>query len=405
MADSGGARTEPAPQAPRSGLAPATLIVLGGLSAFGPLSTDMYLPGLPAMARDLGVRPSVAQLSLSACLIGLAFGQLLAGPVSDALGRRRPLIAGLLTYIAASALCAAAPGILPLLALRFVQGVAGAAGIAIARAIVRDRSQGIAAARAYSLLMVVSGLGPIVAPVAGGLILRVTDWRGVFVALTIIGAVMLAGTLWLISETLPAAARQRGGLPATRAAIRVLLADRRYVLHGLAGALGFSALFTYIASSPFVLERIEGLSPQAFSLVFATNGIGILIARQLASRRLDTHGPSQVMRAGLTVQAAGGLGVLASVTLTHGLFPLLALLFIAVASMGAVLPMATALAMDDHPERAGAASGLFGFLQFITGSAIAPLAGVAGPGTALPMALIMPACSLGALLCLRGARA
>jgi MFS transporter, DHA1 family, multidrug resistance protein len=380
------------------------LVVLGALSAFGPLSTDMYLPGLPSMARDLGARPSVAQLTLSACLIGLALGQLMAGPISDALGRRRPLLIGLGAYIVASVLCAAAPSIVPLLIVRFIQGLAGAAGIAIARAIVRDRSRGVAAARAYALLMVVTGLGPIVAPVAGGLLLHVTDWRGIFVTLALIGVLLLVSSAALVPESLACGARHVGGLRTTRSAFGVLVRDRRYVAHTLAGALSFGALMAYIASSPFVLEQIHGLSPQTFSLVFALNGSGILLGRQLGSTFVGRFGPATVMQAGLLCQGSAAVGVLLLTLFAPRLAPLLVCLFLAVGSIGMIMPMATALAMEDHPERAGSASGILGFVQFLVGSTVAPLVGVAGPGSAVPMAIAIPACSLAGLAALATTR-
>lgn len=372
------------------------LCVLGALSAFGPLSTDMYLPGLPAVARDLHATASVVQLTLSLSLIGLAAGQLLAGPLSDAVGRRRPLVGGLFAYAASSVLCAASPGIGLLLVMRLVQGLAGACGIAIGRAVVRDRAEGVAAARAYAALMVVGGLGPIVAPVAGGLLLHVTDWRGIFVTLAAIGAALLAAVWWLVPESLAPGARDAHGLVGVRAAFAALLGDRRYLAHALAGSLSFGTLMAYIAASPFVLERIHGLSPGAFSAVFAVNGGGIMLARQLASARLARSSPAGVLRAGLVVQSAAALGVLAVVVVGLGLATLLICLFVAVSSIGAVMPMATALAMEDHPERAGSASGAFGFAQFILGAAVAPLVGVAGSHSALPMALAMPACALAA---------
>jgi DHA1 family bicyclomycin/chloramphenicol resistance-like MFS transporter len=388
---------------PRTGLSSAMLIVLGALSAFGPLSIDMYLPGLPSMARDLGASPSAAQLTVSGGLIGLAVGQLIAGPLSDALGRRRPLLVGLLAYFVASGLCALAPSIGPLLLLRFVQGLAGAAGIAIARAVVQDRAHGVAAARAYSLLTVVTGLGPILAPVAGGLLLHITDWRGIFVTLAVIGLVLLISSATLVPETLSPSERHGGGLAATRASIGVLLHDRRYVGHTLAGSLAFGTLMAYIASSPFVLEHIHKLSAQMFSIVFAVNGCGILVGRQLASYAVGRAGTTKIMRAGLASQLTGAVGVLGFTLFAPRLAPLLICLFVAVGSIGAIMPMATALAMDDHPERAGSASGLLGFTQFLLGSAIAPVVGVAGAGSALPMAIAMPACSIAAMLALRTA--
>jgi DHA1 family bicyclomycin/chloramphenicol resistance-like MFS transporter len=381
------------------------LVVLGGLSAFGPLSTDMYLPGLPSMAADLGVRPSVAQLTLSACLIGLAVGQLLAGPISDALGRRRPLLFGLVSYIVASVLCAVSPSIVPLLALRFIQGLAGAAGITIARAVVRDRSEGVSAARAYALLMIVGGLGPVVAPIAGGLLLHVTDWRGVFATLAGIGLLLLLAAGQAIDETLPDRSRHRGGLRTTGAAISVLIHDRRFVANTLTGSFAFGTLMAWIASAPFVLERIHGLSPQLFSVVFAANGTGILLGRQIASSQLNRLGPARVLSAAVLCQCVGAVGVLGATVAGLGLLPLLICLFIATGSVGGIMPMSIALAMNDHPLRAGSASGVLGFVQFLLGSAVAPLVGIAGPRTALPMAIAMPVCALAALFASRLAQA
>ncbi len=381
---------------------PVTLLwVLGALSAFGPLSTDMYLPGLPSVAHDIGASPSLVQLTLSVSLIGLAAGQLLAGPISDAIGRRRPLLIGLIAYVISSIGCAASPSIGPLLTMRLVQGLAGACGIVIARAVVRDRAQGVAAARAYATLMLVGGLGPIVAPIAGGLLLHVTDWRGIFVVLAAIGGLLLAASVAFVPESLAVSERDRGGIAGVRRAMGLLRRDRCYVSHTAAAAFAFGTLMSYIAASPFVLERIYGLSPQAFSLVFAANGGGILLARQIATRRLRSEAPATIMRRSLAVQGAATAGVLAVITLGLGLVPLLVGLFVSAATIGAILPMATALAMDEQAERAGSASGVFGFTQFGLGAIVAPLMGVAGSATALPMAVTMPACSLLAMLALR----
>jgi DHA1 family bicyclomycin/chloramphenicol resistance-like MFS transporter len=388
-----------------SRLSPVTLAVLGALSAFGPLSTDMYLPGLPSMGHDLHAPSSTVQLTLSLSLLGLAVGQLFAGPLSDALGRRRPLLAGLVAYVVASVVCAVAPGIALLLAARLVQGLAGAAGIAIARAVVRDRAEGVAAARAFAALMVVSGLGPIVAPIAGGLLLRVTDWRGIFGVLAGIGALLIVGSLLAVPESLPPARRDTSGLAGVRDAAAVLVRDAGYVGHTLAGALSFGVLMAYIAASPFVLERIYGLSPSVYSLVFAANGTGILIGRQVGAWRLRQDAPARVLRAALAVQAAAALAFLVVISLHGGLAPVLVCLFVSAACMGAIMPMATALAMEDHPERAGSASGLLGFTQFTLGSLVAPLVGLGGARSALPMALAMAVCGLAANAALRLARA
>lgn len=361
----------------------------------------MYLPGLPSMARDLGASTSVAQLTISLCLIGLGIGQLIAGPLSDAMGRRCPLLTGLVIYAIASLGCALSPTVAPLLAMRLLQGIAGGVGIVIARAVVRDRCDPDGAARAYTTLMIVGGLGPILAPVAGSLLLHVTDWRGIFVVLALIGTLLLLASIAIVAESLPRSARHGGGLTAVRHSMVILFSDRRFVGHTLAGAFAISTMMAYIAASPFVLENIHHVSPGAFSLVFAINGVGIMVGRQLAMRRLDRSTPATILRAGLSIQAGATLWILATVVIGLGLPALLIGFLLAVGCNGATMPMATALAMADHPERAGSASGLIGFAQFSLASCVAPLVGVGGGATAIPMAIVMPACSLGALLALR----
>ena len=244
------AAAEPATLSPPAAAPPARLIVLlGALSTFGPLSMDMYLPGLPELTRDLDSPAWAAQLTITTCMAGLGVGQLVAGPLSDRLGRRRPLLAGLTAYAVTSALCALAPTIWALLAVRLIQGLAGAAGIVIARAIVRDRYEGSSAARIYSLLMLVAGLAPILAPLAGGQLLHVTDWRGVFLALAAVGAALLLATLVWLEESLEPEDRHGGGLAHTLRVFGTLLRDRGFVGIALAMGLSFSAMAVYIGGS------------------------------------------------------------------------------------------------------------------------------------------------------------
>ena len=238
------------------------VIMLGGLTAFGPLSIDMYLPALPSMARDFASPTSQVQLTLAACLAGLALGQLLAGPVSDTLGRRVTLLVGLAAYAVASLMCIFAPSMYALVVLRLVQGLAGAVGIVIARAIVRDLHSGVAAARLFSTLMIVSGLAPILAPLVGGQLLLVTSWRGVFFTLAIISLVLLFVVTLNLPETLPSHRRRDGGLRETFITFWQLATDRIFIGYALACGLGFGAMFAYISGSPFVLQNIYGISPQ-----------------------------------------------------------------------------------------------------------------------------------------------
>jgi len=363
----------------------ALIIVLGALTAFGPMSIDMYLPAFPALTRHFHATQAQVQLTLTACLAGLALGQLLYGPVSDALGRRRPLYAGLAAYAVGSALCVVAPSVGVLTGLRLVQGLGGAAGIVIARAVVRDLYSGLAAARFFSLLMLVNGLAPMLAPLFGAQVLRFTSWQGVFVVLSGYGLVLLLGVALVLPETLPVERRHRGGLRHTLRTFKGLLRDRIFVGYALGGGLVFAAMFAYISASPFVTQEIYGVSPQTFGIIFGVNALGIVLASQVNGMLLGRVAPGTLLSAALAVHLAGGLGVLASVASgSHRLIWLLPPLFLAVSMIGIVLPNTTALALSAHPEAAGSASALLGVGQFLCGAAAAPLVGLGGRGTALP---------------------
>ncbi|MDT0264070.1 multidrug effflux MFS transporter [Jatrophihabitans lederbergiae] len=365
------------------------ILILGALVALGPLSIDAYVPGLPKLTRDLSASASGAQLTITACLLGLAVGQLLAGPLSDALGRRRPLLAGLALYTVAGLLCALASDVWALVALRLVQGIGGAFGLVIANAVVRDRTAGAAAARVFALLMLVAGVAPVLAPIAGGQLLRVTGWQGIFVALAALSGVILLVSLIGLPETLPPLRRRPGGMRAIRPVFTRLLADRVFVGYVLANGLAFAAMFAYISGSPYVLQEIHGLSPQAYSGVFAVNALGLVAAAQLSGRLVHRAGARALLATGLAGSAAGGVGVLLAAVTGPGLEPLLAALFVSVTSVGLVLPNAAALALQDHGEHAGAAAALLGFSQFLIGGTLAPLAGAAGTRTAIPMGVVM----------------
>ena len=365
------------------------MALLGALSMFAPLSTDIYLPALPSMAHALSASASAVQLTLTASLIGLGAGQLLVGPLSDALGRRRPVLIGLLAYTLASIGCAISDDIWTLTAMRLIQGAAGAAGIVVARAIVRDLYEGIEAGRFFSRLVIVFGLAPILAPIIGGQLLHVTDWRGIFVVLAAFGAV-LGVVCWVrLKETLPPAARQRGGLRTTLRVLAVLLRDRRFVGLTIVYGLSFGALFAYIAGSPFVLENIFGLSPQLYGVVFAVNAAALVATSQVGVHLLARHGSARLAARGLYALVASGAGLLVSVLAHAGLAAVLPCFFVLMASYGAVAPNLTALAMAEHPHVAGSASALMGLAQFGTGAAIAPLVGVAGPHSAVPTATVI----------------
>ncbi|MBX9393002.1 multidrug effflux MFS transporter [Streptomyces sp. TRM72054] len=381
-------------------------LVLGGLTATPPLAMDMYLPALPEVTRSLHAPAATVQLTLTACLAGMAFGQLVVGPMSDRWGRRRPLLAGLAVYVVATALCALAPTVETLVAFRLVQGLAGAAGIVIARAVVRDLYDGMAMARFFSTLMLISGVAPIVAPLIGGQILRVTDWRGVFVLLTVLG-VLLAGVVWFrLPETLPAKERHSGGVGEALGSMRRLLADLPFTGYMLAGGFAFAALFAYISASPFVVQEIYGASPQTFSLLFGLNSIGLVAAGQINGKvlvgrvRLD-----RVLAVGLGIVVLAAtalllmsLGVFGEV----GLAPVAAALFVLMSAMGITLPNTQALALMRVRHAAGSASALLGTSSFLIGAIASPLVGIAGEHTAVPMAVVQLAAALVATACFVG---
>ncbi|MDC0768321.1 multidrug effflux MFS transporter [Streptomyces sp. HD] len=380
--------------------------ILGGLTATPPLAMDMYLPALPEVTGALHAPAATVQLTLTACLAGMALGQLVVGPMSDRWGRRRPLLAGLAVYIVATALCAFAPTVEFLVAFRLAQGLAGAAAIVIARAVVRDLYDGVAMARFFSTLMLISGVAPIVAPLIGGQILRVTDWRGVFAVLTVVGA-LLAGLVWRrLPETLAPEERHGGGVGEALRAMRGLLADRAFAGYMLAGGFAFAALFAYIAASPFVVQEIYGASPQTFSLLFGLNSVGLVIVGQINGKVLVGRvSLDRVLGAGLTVVIVAATALLlmsAGVFGEVGLLPVAAALFVLMSAMGVTLPNTQALALLRTKHAAGSASALLGTSSFLIGAVASPLVGIAGEDTAVPMAVVQLAAALVALACFMG---
>ncbi|MFE7447952.1 multidrug effflux MFS transporter [Streptomyces chartreusis] len=380
--------------------------ILGGLTATPPLAMDMYLPALPEVTGSLHAPAATVQLTLTACLAGMALGQLVVGPMSDRWGRRRPLLAGLAVYVVATALCALAPTVESLVAFRLAQGLAGAAAIVIARAVVRDLYDGLAMARFFSTLMLISGVAPIVAPLIGGQILRVTDWRGVFVVLTVVG-VLLTCLVWRrLPETLAPEDRHAGGVGEALRAMRGLLSDGAFAGYTLTGGFAFAALFAYIAASPFVIQEIHGASPQTFSLLFGLNSVGLVAVGQINGKVLVGRvGLDRVLGVGLgivilaaTALLLMSLGVFGEV----GLVPVAAALFVLMSAMGITLPNTQALALQRTKHAAGSASALLGTSSFLIGAVASPLVGIAGEDTAVPMAVVQLAAALVALACFMG---
>ncbi|WP_298559137.1 multidrug effflux MFS transporter [Streptomyces luteogriseus] len=396
----------------RPGLAPQrrtgllVTFLLGSLTAVPPLAMDMYLPSLPEVTRSLHAPAATVQLTLTACLAGMALGQLVVGPMSDRWGRRRPLLAGLAVFVVATVLCALAPTVELLVAFRLAQGLAGAAAIVIARAVVRDLYDGMAMARFFSTLMLISGVAPIVAPLIGGQILRVTDWRGVFAVLTVVG-VLIGVLVWTrLPETLAPAQRHSGGVGEALRSMRALLADRSFTGYTLTGGFAFAALFAYISASPFVIQEIYGASPQTFSLLFGINSVGLVLVGQINGKILVGRvSLDRVLFIGLAIVVTAAtalllmsLGVFGEV----GLLPVAAALFVLMSAMGITLPNTQALALMRTKHAAGSASALLGTTSFLIGAIASPLVGVAGEDTALPMAVVQLAAALVALACFMG---
>ncbi|WP_344868866.1 multidrug effflux MFS transporter [Amycolatopsis ultiminotia] len=374
------------------------LLILGGLSAFGPLSIDMYLPALPRMGADLHASDTTVQLTLTAFVVGLAVGQIVAGPLSDALGRRRPLLVGLALYVAGSVVAAVSPGIDLLIAARALQALGAAAGLVISRAAVRDLYSGTAMTKFFSMLMLVNGLAPILAPVIGGQLLTFTSWRGVFVVLTGFGVLLLVSVALALPEPLPAERRRPARLGGVLRTYGRLLADRAFLGYALSASLLFAGLFAYISGSSFALQGAYGLSPQLYSLVFGLNGVGIVLAGQLNGRLVGRIPERTLLTAGLITAAIAGTLTLVAASLALPLPAVLIPLLFMVSSVGLVMPNASSLALAAHARSAGSASALLGVLQFAIGAIATPLVGLGGDGTAVPMAATMAGFGVLALL-------
>ncbi|QZY87054.1 multidrug effflux MFS transporter [Exiguobacterium acetylicum] len=365
------------------------ILILGSLAALGPLSIDMYLPAFPDMSRSFDASASLIQLSLTACMLGMALGQLIVGPLSDVRGRKRPLMVALLAYLLASLACAMAPTIEVLIALRFIQGAAGASGIVISRAIVRDLFDGPELTRFFAALSLVNGTAPILAPVIGGQLLRFGDWHFVFYLLAILSTMMLLAVALRLPETLPLDRRVEGNLTTTLKTFGRLLTDRVFIGYAFAQAFVMGAMFAYISGSPFVLQNIYGASPQQFSFLFGLNGIGIILAAQIAGRLAGRVDSERLMRISLTIVASASILLFLALTLTDQLIFVMIPLFFVVSSVGLISTLGFTLAMQNYGATAGSASALLGLLPMLVGSLVSPLVGVMGEQSAVPMGLII----------------
>ena len=374
-------------------------LMLGSLTALGPLSIDMYLPSFQAIGRDLTASPAQVQLTLAVFFVALGIGQAFYGPISDRFGRRRPLCFGLGLYVIASAGCASARSIEALVAWRFAQALGGCAGMVIARAVVRDRFDEREAARFFSLLILVTGLAPILAPSIGGQILVFFSWRAIFWALAGFALVGFITATFVLPESLPPERRTEGGVVTALHVYARLLRDRAFMRYALSGALVISGMFAYIFGSPFVFMQIYGVRPERFGWIFGFIAFGLISASQLNRVVLARVAGARILSHALVVTAGAGVILLVMAwTGAGGLAGLLGPLFVYIASLGFVLPNVMATALGPQGRNAGTASALLGTLQFGAGATVGTLLGALGDGTAVPMAGLIAACGLSALL-------
>jgi DHA1 family bicyclomycin/chloramphenicol resistance-like MFS transporter len=373
------------------------IIILGSIIAVAPLTIDMYLPALLAIGADLHADPTAVQLTLTGTLLGISVGQLLIGPLSDAVGRRRPLLAGMGLHVVASLLCLAAPNVATLGVLRVLQGLGAAAGTVVATAVVRDLTTGVAAAKVISRLMLVLGAAPVLAPTLGSQLLRFMQWRGIFVALAVLAVGIGVTAALALPETLPPARRQRADLRTPLRSYRSVLGDRSFVGLALVASFGLAAVLCYVSGSSFVMQTEYGLSEQQFGLVFGAGALGLIAASQLNVRLLGRYPPRRIIIGALATSCSAVLVLLATAA-AHigGLVGLLIPLWAALTGIGLIMPNASALALSRHGEAAGTAAAITGCLQFGIGAVMAPMVGVLG-ATGLAMATAMAAMLFAAL--------
>jgi len=381
---------------------PNWLALLGVLIAIGPLSIDMYLPSFPMVELALGGRPGSVEFTLASFFIGLTLGQLFYGPLSDRFGRKPPLYFGLALYTLASIGCALAPSI-PLLTLgRFLQGLGGCAGIIIPSAIVRDRCSARESARAFSLLMLVMGLAPILAPLLGGWILIEWNWRGIFCVLASFGAVCLIAIRLSLAESHDTAHESPLRLKAVLLNYGRLLKNNAFLGYALGGGLAMSGMFAYIAGSPFVLIKLYGVSPQNYGWFFGVNAFGLIASSQINARLLKRFPATFLLRRALWIPAI--TGILLAFLAFSGLISLpwfVICFFCFVSSLGCIIPNSTASALATHGQQAGTAAALSSALQFFFATLAGSMVGLMHDGSGRPLAAVMGICGIGAWVCHR----
>lgn len=368
------------------------VLILGALSAFGPLAIDFYLPAFPAMAQAFATDEKHVQATLAAYFLGLSIGQLAYGPVADRFGRRKPLMFGVTLFTLASLACAYAPNLDTLVVARFVQALGGCAGMVLSRAIVSDKCDPVASAKVFSQLMLVMGLAPILAPMLGGVLVNLAGWQSIFLALSLFSAGCLLAVSLGLPESLPAHIPRQPLSGALRQYLR-LLADRVFLGHALTGGIAIAGMFAYIAGSPFVFIKLYGVPAEHYGWLFGANAAGFILVAQVNARLLAKRGPAFLLARAVWLYLVAGLVLLGVAALRPAqLWPLLVPLFICIASLGCIIPNASACAMSGQGARAGSASALMGCVQFSVAAGAAALVGLLHDGSAVPMALVISLC-------------
>jgi DHA1 family bicyclomycin/chloramphenicol resistance-like MFS transporter len=368
------------------------LLVLASLAAVAPVATDLYLPGFPAMGEDLAADASGVQLTLTSFLVGLAFGQLVMGPLSDRFGRRTPLLVSAGICVVAGVVCATAPSLVVLVVARLVQGFAGAGGMVIGRAVIADVVTGPAAVRAFTLMLTVGGVAPVLAPLVGGLLADTAGWRGMLWTVSALCLAMLVGVLVVVAETHPAERRSRDAL-ASMAAMRVVVANAAYRGPVAVFALSFGVMMAYISASPFVYQNVIGLSEVGYGVAFGVNAARLIAAGWVTSRLISRWAPRTLVRSAVALQLVSCLAYVALALGSAPAWTYAAPIFLAVTCNGAIMGNAAALAMAEVRAVAGAGSAVLGFSQFALGAVVSPLVGLGGEASAVVPALVMAAAS------------
>ncbi|MFP7737706.1 Bcr/CflA family multidrug efflux MFS transporter [Priestia aryabhattai] len=373
-------------------------ILLGSLGLLGPFTIDTYLPSFPTIVKDFHTTASLVQISLTACLLGLGAGQLFIGPLSDVKGRRKPLLLFLCLYLLASLTCSFSPNIYFLIVARFVQGFSAAGGLVVSRAIVRDLFSGKELTKFFTLIVLVGNLGPIVAPIAGGAILSFTKWNGVFIVLACIGAILIFMVSLKLPETLPPEKRVPSNLPQLMSNLGSLFKEREFMGYAFTQGFTTAGIFAYVSGIPFVYQNIYHVSPQQFSLLFGVNGLGLIIGSQLVGRLADYISERTFLKIGLGISITAGAILLIALLLKAPLIAVAIPIFFFVSSISIIGTTSFALAIESQGHIAGSASALLGLLPFVLGSLSAPLVGIAGSYTGVPMGVTIFGASLLAFL-------